>query len=616
MNKLLLVFLLAFPAYPALAQLSPADKAFIKECEANIDPGKKILSPETADKCVKGLNEGSPEVLLARYSYEDPEAAGILIANNNALLDLKRIVVKQDGFHGARALARVLEKPDCALCDMALGPKPETTFDWVGKYASERAFEVKREVRTWDALGNIRTTSLSSPDYGKDKAAWNEQGIMSRYSELSTWARKETDKLSAAAGLKSAAGKLDIAGLASVLREDLIFSDDAPYRAKLDALAAMAREEAGNKKPEAPSAADKKAKDLAAASDRLASINPDGQGDYLAHTFDNASASRPGALRPGTGSGSKAGPGTGTAIAPVQMTADQEKALGERLIRMEKGKPVGDLAEVMSQTEAGKRTVDFYSDPKYAKAGSNKLDFAFTREPGVFGYWDPDARVIRINSEVAEEFAARRGQTVPQLMEDKAGMKALALYISPTMVHEAEHQNQTARAIAAGTDYKKFSSGSSDPYTRAKENLSNTESAKHMIEYCSKNGGAGCYANFHAMHVDNAEKFMQGGVEALDTLKAPLYARIDSFEGGTAREFKMAQTYAAQVKTLEALQRSNPSGMTAEQQKDLRDYRELMNTRFKWYTMSYQENVVNDASALAFRKKYGTVSSGGSVPTL
>jgi len=78
MNKLLLVFLLAFPAYPALAQLSPADKAFIKECEANIDPGKKILSPETADKCVKGLNEGSPEVLLARYSYEDPEAAGIL----------------------------------------------------------------------------------------------------------------------------------------------------------------------------------------------------------------------------------------------------------------------------------------------------------------------------------------------------------------------------------------------------------------------------------------------------------------------------------------------------------------------------------------------------------
>ena len=158
--------------------------------------------------------------------------------------------------------------------------------------------------------------------------------------------------------------------------------------------------------------------------------------------------------------------------------------------------------------------------------------------------------------------------------------------------------------------------GSSDPYTRAKENLSNTESAKHMVEYCAKNGGAGCYAKFNAMHADNAEKFMAGGVEALDTLKAPLYPRIDSFEGGTAREFKAAQTYATQVKTLENLQRSNPSAMTAQQKKDLADYRELMNTRFKWYTMSYQENAVNDAEALAFRKKYGTPGSGMAVPAM
>lgn len=616
MNKLLLSLLLVLPAYPALAQITATERTLIKECETNIDPAKKLLSPETADKCVKGLNEGAPASLLVRYSNEDAELASILIGNNNALLDLKEIVVKQNGYHGAKALARVMEKSDCALCDMALGPKPETAFDWVGKYASDRLTEVQREVRTWDALGNVRTTSLASADYGKNKGSWNGQNIMTRYSELSSWAQKETDKLVAAASIKSAAGKLDVAGLIAVLREDLIFSDDAPYRAKLDALQRTTSEAAAAKKPEPPSAADKKAKEMAAAGDRLAALTPDQAQSNLDAMYDGAAGK--GGVTPKTGIGTGTKPGT-TPKAPitaVPMTADEEKKLGEAMMRMEKGKPVGYLADVMDQTEAGKRTNAFYSDPKYAKAGSNKLDFAFTREPGVFGYWDPDNKVIRINSEVAEEFAAKRGMTVPQMMKDKAAMKDLALYISPTMVHESEHQNQTARAIAAGTDFKKFSKGSSDPYTRAKENLSNTESAKHMIEYCSKNGGAGCYAKFNAMHADNAEKFMAGGVEALDTLKAPLYPRIDSFEGGTAREFKAAQNYAAQVKALENMQRTSPATMTAQQKKDLMEYRELMNTRFKWYTMSYQENAVNDAEALAFRKKYGTPGSGLAVPTL
>ena len=613
MNKLLLLLLLTLPASPAFAQLSEKDQALIQECQVNIDPEKKLLSPETADKCVKGLNEGAPEALITRYSKEEPEAAAVLIGNNNALLDLKKIVVKQSGYSGAKALARVLEKSDCALCDMTLGPKAESTFDWVGRYAGDRLAELQSGVRTWDALGQVRITSLSSPDYGMGKALWNSRNIMSRYSELSTWAQKETDKLAAAASAKSAFTALDIEGLAAVLRKDLIFAEDAPYRAKLDGLTGKAKEEAGKKKDETPSAAAKKGKDLAAAADRLAAIKPDGQGDYLAQTFDKAAAVKPAALTPGTA----AKPGAVSAkpeITPVQMTSAQETALGKQMLRMEKGKPAGYLADVMGQTEAGKRTNAFFADPKYAKAGSNKLDFAFTREPGVFGYWDEDAKNIRINSEVAEEFAAKRGLTVPQLMKDKSAMKDLALYLSPTMVHESEHQNQTARSIAAGTDYKKFTVGSSDPYTRAKENLSNTESAKHMIEYCSKNGGAGCYAKFNEMHADNAEKFMAGGVEALDTLKAPLYPRIDSFEGGTAREFKMAQTYASQLKTLETLQRSSPSSLTAQQRLDLKEYRELMDTRFKWYTQSYQENAVNDAEALAFRKKYGTAGSGLSVP--
>ncbi len=619
MNKLLLSLLLILPAHPIFAQLSEKDQALIEECEANIDPARKLLSPETADKCVKGFNEGSPAALITRYSAEDPEAAGRLIGNNNALLDLKKIVVKQNGYHAAKALTRVLENSNCALCDMTLGPRPEDIFEWVDRYAGDRLVEVQRGVRTWDALGPVRTNSLSSAGYGQNKASWNSQNILARYRELSSWARNETYELADAAALKGASSKLDIAGLASVLREDLIFPSDSTCRATLDALERKTAEEAGKKKDNTPSAADKKAKEMTAAGDRLAGIDPAGRGDYLGQTFDNAAAVKPGALAPGNpaaGTGTRPAPGTGAAIKPAPMTDAERKELGKRMMRMEGGKPAGYLAEVMNQTEAGKRTNAFYGDPKYAKAGSNKLDFGFTNSPGVFGYWDPDKKNIRINSGVAEEFAARRGLTVPQLMKDKAAMKDLALYISPTMVHEAEHQNQTARAIAAGTDYKKQDTGSDSPYTRAKENLSNTESARHMIEYCSRNGGAGCYAKFNAAHAENAEKFMEGGVEALDTLKAPLYARIDGFEGGAAREFKMAQKYAAQVKTLETQQRTDPAAMTAEQKLDLKNYRELMNTRFKWYTISYRENAVNDAEALAFRKKYGNTGSGFAVPAM
>jgi hypothetical protein len=622
MMKLILSLILSLPAYPALAALTAPEQALVTDCAANIDPAKKLLSPETADRCVKGLNAGAPS-LLQKYSQDEPEAAANLIGYNNALLDLKEIVVRQDGADGALALTRVLEKSDCALCDLNLGPRPELAFEWVGKYASARDGVFKKSVRTWDALGGIRTGSLSAAPYSKTQGSWNSQNILDRYRELGKWAKAETVRLEAASKVPGAAAKLNIAALSSILREDLDVMGDSASIAKLNAIttAAGIREEAPR-----PSTADRKGQSLAAASGKLSAINPEGRGEFLNTAFDGTAALAPGAIAAAKPAAAGAGTKTGTAagagtapkpITPVKMTATEEKALGDALMRMEKGKPTGYLSEVMGQTEAGKRTNAFYSDPKYAKAGSNKLDFGFERSPGAFGYWNPQDKIIRINSEVAEEFAAARGQTVPQMMKDPAAMKALALQISPVMVHEAEHQNQTARAIATGVDFTKFPNGTgTDPYTRAKENLSNTESSKHMIEYCSKNGGAGCWKSFNPMHADNAEKFMAGGAEALDALKAPLYPRIDSFEGGAAREFKSAQTYAAQLKALETKARTNPAGMSVADKQNLRDYRGLMDTRFKWYTQIYQENLANDAEALAFRKRYGTAASGLAVPTL
>lgn len=628
MTRLLVSLLLLQAALPAFAALTPPEQAVIKDCADNVDLAKKLLSPEAADKCVKGLNAGSP-TLLNKYQQEDPAAATGIIAYNSALLDFKVIVVRQSGAEAALALYRVLEKNNCALCDLKLGPKPELAFEWVGKYASERDDAFKNSVRTWDALGDVRTKSLSAAPYSKGKESWNGQQILDRYYELGDWAMKETDKLEAASKLPGAAGKLDLTSLAGVLRSDL---RNAAYLSSMQGvgydqyLAAIKKLDEISKTAGAPAAppkaatSDKKAKELAAMSSKF---DPGGANTEanLNRVFDgNTEDAALMASLKNPSAGGKTGAGTGSAvkpITPVKMTADQEKALGDAMFRTEKGKPAGYLADVMGETTAGKHTLEFYSDPKYAKQGSNKIDFSFKREEGVFGYWNPADRNIVINSEVAEEFAAKRGMTPAQLMKDKAALHDLAVYISPTGIHEPRHQEQTAQAIDRGVDFVKFSNGATtSPYLRYMENQANKASAEHMVEYCSKHGGAACYQNFNPMHVDNVEKYMQGGVAALDALKAPLYPRIDSLDGGAAREFKSAQSYAAYLKTLEDKNRTSPKSMTAKELQDMRDYRQLMDTRFKWYDMIYQESVQDEASALAFRKKYGAYAPSGAVPTL
>lgn len=528
-----------------------------------------------------------------------------------------------DGLHFGRAMARVLEENSCTLCELGLGKKPELTFDWVGKYAGDRLDNARRGVRSWDALGLVRKTSLRSAKSGLGKDAWNSQDILTRYQELSSWAQRETEKLltlSKNPATWKAANKTPAytRELISVLREDLVLPGDGPFRGKLDYLEDLVKEETGRAEDTNPSATALKEKQLADAAAELKSMGPAERAAYLRAAFDNNTAAGQVFQAPGSGAtGSAAGPraATGGPIVPVPMTKETAKKLGEEMFRMgETGKPEGYLADVLGETGAGKRTLAFYGDPGYAKAGTNKLDFAF-ESMNAWGYWNANKKIIRLSSEAAEEFAALRGKTVPQLMQDKAAMKDLAVYLSPTMVHEPEHQNQTARAIASGTDFVKYSEGSTDPYTRAKENLANTESAKHMIEYCSRHGGGACYARFSEMHADSAERFMADGVRALDTLKAPLYPKTDSFEGGAAREFNKAELYAKQVSLLAAKEGSDPDSMSADEVRDLREYRELMRTRFKWYTIIYRENAANDAAALAFRNEYRS-KSGLPVPAL
>jgi len=288
--------------------------------------------------------------------------------------------------------------------------------------------------------------------------------------------------------------------------------------------------------------------------------------------------------------------------------------LADKTLRMEDGKLKGYLADVMEQTAAGKRTKEFYEGTEYAKDGANKLNFGFTRAPGVFGYWSPNDKAIKINSEVPEEFAAKRNMTVEQMMKDPAAMKDFAVYVSPTGIHEPRHQKETAWAIANGIDYKKFPTGSSSPYTIFDENKANKEAVEHMMEYCAKNGGDSCYAKFNPMHVNNVEVFKREGLQGLENEKLKLYPRLGNYEEHAGKEFMEAQQYSSRLKELEARNKKDAAALDSAEKAELKSDREMMATRFKWYTMVYQSNAEAEREALAFRAKYSGAAIGAAVP--
>ncbi|MDA8129896.1 MAG: hypothetical protein M0011_00170 [Elusimicrobia bacterium] len=599
------------------APFSAAERALIKECGDNVrHDGPR--SPETAVRCAEAFSEGAPEPLVNRFSEDDPAMAGLILGRNNALIDLKKIVSTQKGRGAVIALERMWNVPsgpakpadwrpaDCALCDMGLGPKPEHISDWLGRYSPEDRAAIEYAFRLWDSLGPVRQKSLSGGKYQRTRENWDAEGARRRFAYLGMWAGLECEKAAAAAETLaiSPPDRTKLETLASIFSDDLEVAGISDLSCVERIRSALNSAPVGDGRGSVPPQ-EKKTAGLAAAKGRTAGLSGksvEDQRSGLGGLFDNSAG---GAEPTAAGSGAAALASRGTP-APQQLTLKQVDELGSRMLRMEDGKIKGDLAEVMRQTAAGRRALAFYEDPAYAKAGTNRLDFGFDLDRGYLGVWRPDTRQLRLNLTAAEEFAEARGTTLPRLIKDPAGMKALAAYLSPIMVHEAEHQNQTARAAAAGVDWVKYGSGpgKSSPYTRAMENLSNKEGTEHAIEYCRKHGGAACLAGMNTVVREDIRKFMEDGLSGLDASKAPVYSHIDGYEGGVSREFREAQLRAFQLNTLETLKRGHPELMTPKRESELKELRELMNTRFKWYLQTRRELQEAEREALEFRRKY------------
>lgn len=629
MKKLLTALLLTGILFvPAFAELDEAESAFIQKCYDNIDKAKKQLSPDTAKECVTKLNAGNA-ALLGKLRQEtaasgNSAVASDIISYNNALLDLKNIVTRYQGRDLSASLARVLEQEDCALCDLELGPKPEKMFDWTNEKAGGRLFEVKKSVRTWEALGDIRVGLLSKPEYGYNKDKWNEQGIEARYQSLSGWAKKEVEKLEKYAAMpdKAAGSASYITKMAGLLREDLIMDGDEVYVGRLEKLSTEAA-----KKGDAPVTGtsakdDEKIKKLSSASEKVAGLNgmsAMAQQDYLNKSFDNLDAAKGGSPKPAAGTAGTAGSASSAKFKPVPMTEAQAKTLSSRMATVGKdGKLTGYLADEIKGTKAGDEVLSFYNDKKYAKTGYNDLNLKFEEGKGqtanALGWWSAGDKTTRVNTKLVDAYCEKNKITPAQLLASEEHMKGVATYVAPNFVHESTHQRQTAWAKSNDLDFLKYKGGvTAAPYQMEMETESFSMQAAFSAEKAKKLGPA-YLTKISPSHAENAVVFMEDGVDALRVDKHTLYSGIDSQEGSAAREFKSAQAMSQYVAALEQKNRTNPASMTAKEKTNLAYYRGQLDTRYKWYTMVYQKSASDEAKLLAWRDSFDSEPAMSKAP--
>ena len=619
----LLLMLLA-PVF-AFAQITAEEYAFVQKCHDNVNVEKKQLSAATADECVKKLTDRAFLTRLRKHSPGMGEAAVGILSFSNALIDLKNIVTDNDGQKMVPHLMRVLERSECPLCAMGLGAEPEKTFEWVGKEAGERLADVKKSVRTWESLGDIRTRSLSSADYNYNLEQWNAQPIAQRYLSLSDWAAKETDKLIAVYGDRATrsalANEKPDPQLVLILSEDLLAGGENARLLKLARLILNPDKLGDGTEPATPSAADKKAKELAAAINSVNGLKDKSvadQADYGNQTFNQASLHIGEVPKPETGT-TAAKPGD---FVFKELSPKQVSGLSRRMVTVDaKGNLKGPFADEMRGTKAGDEILAFYKNPKYAKAGTNRLDFKFTKQrSGQFGGWSPSTKTMALNSELVNDWMKKNQVTPEQLFEGNPSknpyLQKLSQYLAPTFVHESTHQRQGAKAAAAG--YEFFYASKRAPYQMEMETEAFAMDTSFMAEHLQKRGAS--YAdNLDPFDKKNTELVLKQGVKGVRLANHRAYTQLDSFEGSAAKEFSAAASTAKDLMVLEEKYKAAPKTMSKDELAQMRALRASMDNRFKWYTSVYADSTAAEAKINGWRKEinsklYPSKSVGAEAP--
>lgn len=605
----LAVFLLQTPATAGYEET-------VQVCLSNLDQSR--LSPQIAEDCVRDLH-ADPSI-LERLKDEKPEAASNLVAYNSALKDYKKTIASYKDLAFARQYERIMFSQACPLCDMNLGPKPEESFSWVAKYLPNDLGDFKYSVRTWEALGPVRTPLLSAD--GRTKESWNAMDVLDRYQALQSWAIYVVAQTTPVpAGVYP--DKAQLARLIPVLKEDLFHPALA---AQLDAYLA-----GGNIKPVVIGnpAASKAAKDkisrTSADMAALRGMNTGAQSATLENFF-NGTGHRPAGdfqLDKKPGAKKPARPYTYTPLSDDQITA-----LGPRLLAQgADGKVTGALANEIRGTKAGDEILAFYADKKYKSAGTNKLAFGLEpMEEGMFGGWNWVNEDIKINSGLVNDWMKKNKVTPEMLMQGDPAknkhLRGLSEYLAPTFVHEATHQRQTANDKARGIDLVKAYGKSNSYYQMEKETEAFSMDASFTAEKFAKLPKAqrkAYLARLDPFDKKNAETYLKQGVDGVRLSNHKGYAARESLDGEASKQFVMAKSTAQQ---LEALKARDQATLTEFERQELARLQAEMNSRYKWYTYTMQDSVAAEAKINLWRQEIRRKISGnrtikeGPVPTL
>lgn len=599
-------------ALPAAAELTAEDKAAVEACHDNVRQNNSPLSPVKAAECLELLNADNYRVLQA-LQEENERRAAFILSRNSALADLSDIVQKYHGINLSNAMSRLFYNRNCAICDMGLGQKPDLPAAWVGRHHSDRKAVYEQAVYTWDALWAGRRTGLEA--LGNTGGAWAEMTLPKRNEQVAKWAVKQADELlnSSKMAESNLAGATGYDELVRELKKDLYSFREYERARKLDDLVRGLREKADAKAkaPDAPKASDKKGGELTAASGKLGAAQAAGSEDaFLAGAFDKA-ASVGGAVRPPGGTAlpglNKPRPGAAKAeFKPEPVTSKQAAKITERLLKTGKdGKLAGYIADEMRGTKAGDEILAFYEDPAYRKAGTNKLNFKIKKGEGNLananGWWD--GKELVVTHAMVDRFAAERGITPKQMLENEAYMKDFATYVTPVFVHEGTHQRQTAWEKALGID--KFNTKEHAPYNMEKETEAFCMNAAFVAEKARK-GGAEYLKKVSYGDRADAERFLEDGVDGMRDTKHTYdyYSRFaDSVNGAAAKSLTHARQMADYVDYLKRKKATNPKGMTRAENEALRSYTNDLDTRFKWYREVLADSKEDERKLLAWRSE-------------
>jgi hypothetical protein len=390
--------------------------------------------------------------------------------------------------------------------------------------------------------------------------------------------------------------------LISVLREDLGVQKNAAKLAKLDNMDADFSKTGGEEGTRTPSAAEKRAQELAGASKSVEGLKGKSESDkaaYLSKTFDQAANNTGGIPMAGGDAAKRSG------FVFKELSPEQAAGLAGRLMIVDdKGNLKGPFSDELRGTKAGGEILAFYKDPRYAKDGTNRLKLDLAEHQQAFC---PPSKTIYLDREAVNGWMKDNQISPEQLYEGNPSknpyLQKLSRHLVPIFVHEATHQRQLAKAVSSGMDYVNIGGTRVPPYQMEMETEAFSMEGSFVTERLLK-GGPAYAGDLDSYEKQKAELFLEKGVEGLRLYNhRTYYSQIDSLEGSVAKEFSTAASMAKTLNGLKAKYKAAPETMGEDELEQMRDLRASIDSRFKWYTTVYADSVAAEAKLNAWRKE-------------